>query len=215
MNVLIKRSSVILFLSLALIFYFQVRKSSGKPNLSTIDFSKDGSENLFLVQDSLVTYLGPIKRVVNQGYSKNSNDTLKWDDIIKIYHISGSDTILEDNITFLRQENEGRILLMDNSLIPDETVDENSFIIQTAISDKGNFSENAFTFNNEKKKYEFVKRVNYMDYMSNDTLGIKTVYFIKNTINIDSTEMHSIFISEHEIYNGIYSANSEWIIREN
>ncbi len=214
-NVLIKLSSIIFVSFLILAFYLRIQKCSGIPNSSIIIFSKDEFKSHFLVQDSLITDLDSIKRIVYLGYSKNRNDTLKWNDIIRIYHLKWNDTILKNDITFLRQENEGRILLMDKSLIPNEAVIGNSFTIQTAVSNKGNFSDNIFVFNCIINKYEFIKRVNYMDYINKDTLALKTIFPIKNKVNIDSTEMNSIFKRENEIYYGIYPASSKWIISKN
>lgn len=211
-SLLIKRISIIFILSLIVVIYLMAQKCSGKQDLSTISILDDKQENPFLIQESLVADFDSIKRIVYLGYTKNMNDTSKRNDILKIYHIKGNDTILRNEITFIRLKFEQKILLMDKSEIPDETVNKNSFIIYTAISSNSFFSENTFTFNRQMNKYEFIKRVNFMYYFKPDTLALKTVFFIKNKIDIDSTEMNSIFRTEYDLYCGKYPDYSQWIL---
>lgn len=168
--------------------------------------------NKFIVQDSLISNFKSYKRIVYFGYKKNELDTLKWDDIIKIYHIKKNDTLLKSSFTFFRDKNEGNSFLSNKSILPHEKIEALDFVFRTSISNRGNYSENIFNYNQVKKQYIFKKRINFMEYKFRDTLGLKTTYIInKNVDKIDPREMNKIFKNEFEIYNGKRFKNCQWI----
>ena len=209
-NVLIRYSIIfgLLVLLTIILCMFKQRKSC----LFTKILNNSELNNSLLIQDSLIMNTDSVKTIVYFGYKKNKNDSLKWNDIIEIYQIKNNDTILNNNFTFFRQIYEGIVLLIGQSYIPNEKIYPLSFIVYTAIS-KGNFSENFFTYDIELKKYFYEKRINYMEYFAQDTIGLKTVFFIENKYVIDSTEMKKLFNYEKRIYEGEFFENSEWIIQ--
>ena len=218
------RNSIILglLIILSLIFscIFKIQKESLEANCSFPEISNNNEQNNpLLLQDSLIMNTDSVKTIVYFGYNENKNSLYGWDDIIEVYQIKNNDTILNNSFHFFRQTDEGIPYLYEQSEIPNEKIYPPSFIICTAISMKGNFSENFFIYDTTSNKYLYEKRVNYMYNMYDpmgfprDTIGLKTIFEIKNKYLIDSIEMNKLFDDEKKIYNGIVLKNSEWITR--
>ncbi|MCL2597160.1 MAG: hypothetical protein FWD66_05785 [Paludibacter sp.] len=222
-NALVRNSTILGLLIILLIFLYisKIQKKSLRANCSFTKIVRYNEQNNpLLIQDSLEINADFLKTVIYFGYKKNKNDSLKWDDIIEIYQIRNNDTVLNNNFIFFRQMYEGVTLLNKQSCILDEKIYPPSFIVYTAIS-KGNFSENFFIYNKNSNKYSYEKRINYINYydadlnelMKGDTIGLKTVFEIKNKYLIDSIEMNKLFYYEKKIYDGVVLKNSEWIIK--
>jgi hypothetical protein len=170
------------------------------------------SNEKFLIQNSLITNNKFFKRIVYFGYTKNEKDSTKWNDKIKIYHVKKNDTILKTEFIFYRQKYEGGAFLAKKSSIPYCKIGLFDFIFRTIISNKGNYSENIFTFNSISNKYFFVKRINFMENKFKDTLGLKTTYNInKSVFLIDSLTLKNIYKNEYDIYKGKRFKNCEWV----
>jgi hypothetical protein len=171
------------------------------------------SNKKYIIQDSLIIKNKYFNRFIYFGYVKNKNDSTKWNDLIKIYHINKKDTIFKTEFIFYRQ-NEEILFLSNKSFIPYVKIGIYDFIIRTSLSNKGNYSENIFSFNSKNNKYYFNKRINFMESNSKDTLGLKTIFQIDKIIpSIDSLILDSIFKKEYDIYQGKRFKDCKWILK--
>lgn len=154
-NVLIRNSIILGLLIILLIFLciFKIQKESLKVSCSaTAILNGREQNNPLLIQDSLTINTDSVTTIVYFGYKKNKNDSLKWNDIIEIYQIKNNDTVLNNKFTFFREMYEGIMLLNEQSDIPNEKIYPPSFIVYTAISNRGNFSENFFIYHADSNK---------------------------------------------------------------
>lgn len=135
----------------------------------------------FVVQDSLISDFEYYQRKVYFGHTKAENDTSRWIDLIKIYHISNlCDTNLVITFPFYRKEWEGGNYLKEN--------EQNSLeFIFVTIAGNAAYSENYFEFLPESESYVYLKRC-YHTKKEN----IWEEYSIPLSINIDKIDSLTI-----------------------